>query len=171
MLRSTLVLLALTVAAVASAEEPKVTPLPSGWHGTWAGQMTVTGAADKTTEVPVVLRIEAIRGTDDLAWVMTYGDGEKKQVKDYKLVPVAGKPGRFRIDEQNGIVLDARLVNGVLYSQFEVGGRVLTARYGLGDDRIKFEVTSAKPAAEKTGDGKVLGYGVEAVQSAVLKKK
>jgi hypothetical protein len=149
----------------------KPAPLPADWHGTWTGKLVITSPADLTTEVPVALAVEPIRGTDEVTWAVTYGEGGKKVEKGYKLVPVAGKPGRFRIDERNGIVLDARLVGGVLYSHFEVGGNWLTARYELRDGAIRFEVTSAKPAAEKTGDGKVQGYPVESVQAAELKRK
>lgn len=153
------------------ADDTKTTPLPAGWHGTWVGTLVVTGSSDKVSEVGVVLKVEPIKGTDEVTWVVTYGEGEKKLVKDYKLVPAAGKPGRFRIDERNGIVLDARLVNGVLDSHFEVGDSWLTTRYELRDGAMRFEVTSAKPAVEKTGDGKVQGYAVETVQAAELKKK
>ena len=156
--------------SIAPADDKK-TPLPAEWHGTWVGKMTATNSADKATEVAITLKIEPIKDGDAVAWVVTYGEADKKLVKDYKLLPVAGKAGRFRIDEQNGVVLDARLVGGVLYSHFEVGGSWLTARYELRDGAMRFEVTSAKPAAETTGGGQVQGHTVEAVQTAELKKK
>lgn len=152
------------------AADPKPASLPADWHGEWAGTLVMTSQNDTKTDAPIKLNIEPITGSDDLTWKLTYGSGDKQQVKDYKLVPTK-TAGRFRIDEQNGIVLDARLAGGVLYSQFEVGGSWLTARYELRDGRLRFEVTSAKPAAEKTGDGKVQRYDVGAVQTADLTKK
>jgi hypothetical protein len=145
--------------------------LPAAWHGSWAGKLAIAGPADMPSEVPVVLKIEPIKGTREVTWAITYGEGDKEMVRDYKLVPAGNKPGRFRIDERNGTFLDARLVNGVIYSQFEVGGALLTARYELRDDSLRFEVTSSKPAAEKTANGKVQGYVVEVIQAAELKKK
>ena len=155
---------------VVADKEKDAAALPAAWHGTWAGTMVITPAAGKPTDVPLVFKVGPLKGTPDLAWVMTYGGGEKAVVKDYKLVPADGKPGRFRIDEGNGVALDARLAGGVLYSQFEVGGNLLTARYELRGDVLRFEVTSAKPA-EKTGRGQVQGYAVEVVQAAELRKK
>ena len=132
--------------------------------------MIVTSAADKRSEVLLVFKVEPIKGTNAVTWAMTYGEGDKKVVKDYKLVPVEDKLGRFRIDERNAVALDARLVNGAIYSQFEVGGYSLTARYELRGDTLRFEVTSSKRAAKKTG-GDIQGYEVEVVQSAELRKK
>jgi hypothetical protein len=77
---------------------------------------------------------------------------------------------RFRIDEQNGILLDARLVDGVLYSHFEVGGNWLTSRNELRDGVMRFEVTSAKHTADKTGGAKVQGFDVGGVQTAEMKR-
>ncbi len=152
------------------AADPKPAALPADWHGEWAGTLAMTSQNDTKTDVAVRLKIEPIRGSDDLTWKLTYGTGDKQVVKDYKLVPTTA-PGRFRIDEQNGIVLDARLVGGVLYSQFEVGGNWLTARYELRDGKLRFEVTSAKPAKDKTGGNKVQGYDIGGVQTAELTKK
>lgn len=146
-------------------------PLPAEWHGTWTGTMAITNPADKRTEVPVEMEIGPTKDGKGITWKTTYGDGDKKVVKDYVLVPDAEKPGRFIIDEKNGIGLAARLVDGVMYSTFEVGGAVLTARYELREKGLQFEITSAKPAKEKTGDGKVQDYPVDMVQVVELKRK
>lgn len=169
-MRRSVVLASLLFVTTVVAED-KSAALPAKWHGTWAGKMTLTGAGDKANEVALTLKIDPIKDTRDITWVLTYGDGEKAVVKDYKLVPHGDKAGRFRIDERNGVELDARLVGGVLYSHFEVGGSWLTARYELREDVLRVEVTSAKPAAEKTGKGKVQGYTVEAVQAAELRRR
>lgn len=159
---------ALFAALALSADKPA---LPAEWHGTWAGTMVITSAADKRTEVPVVMEIGPAKDGKGFTWKTTYGDGDKKVVKDYLLLPDAERPGRFTVDEQNGIGLAARLVDGVMYSTFEVGGAVLTARYELREKGLRFEITSARPAKEKTGDGKVQDYPVDVVQAAELRKK
>ena len=152
-------------------DEPQpATGLPPAWQGTWKGTMVIHGPAGQRSDVPLVFRVAPLPGSTALTWVMTYGTGEKTMVKDYKLVPVPGKPGRFQIDEKNGITLDARLADQVLYSQFGVGKALLTARYELRGDTLWFEVTSAQPAPTKTG-GQVQGYIVDVVQAAALKKQ
>jgi hypothetical protein len=154
---------------VGGGQQP-TSPLPPEWHGTWTGTMVNTTVADKRSEVPLTLKIEPIKDTREVTWVITFGKGGKGQVRDYKLVPAGDKPGRFRIDERNGTALDARLVNGVIYSHFKVGDSALTARYELRGDTLRYEVTSAKPVPEKSGKGNIQGYTVEVVQTAELKK-
>lgn len=153
---------------VADANTPA---LPKDWHGTWAGQMVSTGRDGKAAKVAITLKVEPIKGTRGVTWVVTYGEGAKALVKDYKLLPDGDKPGRFRLDEGGGVALNTRLVGGVLYSHFETAGAVLTGRYELRDGALRFEVTSARPAAEKGGKAKVRPYDVDVVQTAVLKKK
>jgi hypothetical protein len=154
-------------AAFAAADDPPA--LPASWHGDWRGTLAITGANGKATEVPMALKIEPLAGARELKWAITYGAGAKAQVRDYKLVPDGDKPGRFKIDERNGIVLSARLAGTTLYSTFEVEGALLTARYELRGDALLFEITSNKKA-EKTGDGKVQDYATEVVQRAELNK-
>lgn len=162
------VFLLMTLLATAAAEKP---PLPTDWHGTWTGTMVIHGNA-KPTEVDMELAIAPIERSDELTWRVIYGTGAKKSVRDYKLVPDEKTSGRFRIDEQNGIVLSARLVGAVLFSEFDVNGSWLTARYELRDGGMRLEITSASKEAKKTGPQEsVQGYRVETVQIAELKKK
>jgi hypothetical protein len=168
-LRALIVALIHCTVMVAGGEQQSM-PLPSAWHGTWTGKMVTTTATDKPSEIMVKLKIEPIKGTRDVTWTTTYVDGDKTQIRDYKLVPDGDKPGRFRIDERNGVFLDARLVNGVIYSQFKVGGSVLTARYELRGDMLRLEMTSAKPADDKSAKVAIQALGVDVVQTAELKK-
>lgn len=157
----------LLCAACAAADDRPA--LPAGWHGDWRGTLVIDGPGDKPTEVPMGLKIEPIAGTREFTWVVTYGAGAKAQVRDYKLVPDGGAPGRFKLDERNGIVLSERLVGSVLHGAFEVGGAVLTSRVELRGDVLLYEITSCKPA-EKAGAGKVRDYATATVQRAELKK-
>jgi hypothetical protein len=164
MLRLSLAFLLLLPSLLLAADKPV---LPAAWHGEWKGELVIFAPDGKTTTVPLTLVVAPVDKSDALTWKATYGDGAKAVVKDYKLVP-GDKPGRVRIDEGNGIVLDARLDGGVLLSVFEVGGAVLTSRDELRDGKLRREVTSAKKGA-KTGGG-VQGYDVVAVQRAELSK-
>lgn len=145
--------------------------LPANWHGTWAGPMALHGVAGKPGSVPVVLTIRPDGDKGGVTWLVVYGEGKGEVRKDYRLDHDPKRPGRYRLDERNGIVLDARLVGDVLYSQFEVEGRSFTARYERAGGAIRMEITAAKPEKDATGGGAVRGLEVTEVQAAELRRR
>ena len=115
-------------------------PLPD-WHGEWAGTLVVPRADGKPIEVPMTLKIQPIDG-GRLSWTIVRGEGEKKQTLQYELVPVAGQPDRFEIDEKNGIRLPARLAEGRLVMLYKVGGTLMHVRYERAGETIRFDLTA-----------------------------
>jgi hypothetical protein len=168
MLRALIVITVAWSSAIAAG----TATLPIAWHGSWSGTLKM-GDGDTAKEVPLKLVIEPIKDSSRIRWQITYGEGDRKSVRDYELVPDAKNPHVFALDEKNGITLAMTLLNGVLYSQFDVGGRVLAGRYELRDSKVYYEITSSDKATETGGQGnvpKVLVYPVINVQSAVLSK-
>ena len=51
-------------------------------------------------------------------WIITYGEGEAADKREYLLTPVPPPRGLYAIDEQNSIVPDAIYIGGQLYSRF-----------------------------------------------------
>lgn len=82
--------------------------LPPAWLGTWQGTMQLHPPSGKPGQVEVTLTIEPIAASWEWTWKVSYGKKGEALIKDYKLVPVSGKPGLFKMDEKNGILLDAR---------------------------------------------------------------
>jgi hypothetical protein len=157
--------------SVFAAEDKQVSLLPAEWHGIWSGKLLITDSKGKTSETKIVFKIEPMADTRNLIWRITTGEGETSSVKNCMLASVGEKAGFFRLDEGD-IGLDVRLVNGVICSQSEFGGRLQTVRYELRGDVLRYEVTWSKPAPKKTGGGgNVQGYAVETVQAAELKKR
>jgi hypothetical protein len=146
-MRCAMMLLFLAASAV-SAGEPA--PLPDLWLGDWKGTLLWSKAKGPDGEIPMELQIRPIKDSRDCTWRIIYGVGDKRQVRDYVLQPVAKKPGYFVIDEKNGVLLDCRLVGQTIYTQFEVAGSLLTTRYERRGDGLHVEITSStrNPAAE-----------------------
>jgi hypothetical protein len=158
-------------ASVFVNEDKPVSPLPAEWHGVWTGKLVITDFEGKTSETKVVLKVEPVPDTRNVKWVTTTGEGEISSTRLCTLAPAGEKPGFFRLDE-GGVGLDVRLVNGVICTQSEFGGRLQTVRYELRGDVLRYEVTWSKPDPKKTGSsGNVQGYAVETVQTAELKKR
>lgn len=164
-----LILAALT--AVQPADPPA---LPAGWVGKWAGTLTITRDADDPREVPMSLEVRPRPEAGRYTWRLVY-DGEKKQTRDYELVAKPGKPGRFEIDEKNGIRLSARLVGTTLYAQFQVGEALIHSRYEQAGDVLRVEMTAyttREPLATKptAGGAEVKSPQCLSVQTAELKR-
>jgi len=166
--RATVSVLALTVLAATPIAQDN--GLLSKWHGTWHGVMNNTIKSGKTMKVPVVFEVLPSKGKADLMWRKTYGEGDKKIVKDYRLVQLPKHKDRFVVDEQNGIKLGMRKVGDVMYGCFAIKKQVYTARYELRKDTLTFEITVAEPSGEQQPHG-VQDYRTTVVQAATLTRK
>jgi hypothetical protein len=109
-------------------------------------------------EVPMGLSVAPLADEPGrLRWALHYGAGAQAQTRDYRLEAVDVAAGRYRIDERNGIVLDARLVDDELVSVFAAGGQTLVVRYRAVPDGLQFALESfaadAAVPAGSAGDG------------------
>ena len=153
-------------------KEPAPT-LPGAWHGVWRGVCTVAGPTRKRLEFPMELHVAPIEGRKAWTWKIVYGQGAKRQVRPYELLPVADTNGHFRVDEKNGIVIDAWLHGGTLYSRFEVGTVSIDARYTLRGTKLDVSLVTTKAAPIATTGGKdgvppVKAFPFVALQSGTL---
>jgi hypothetical protein len=145
-----------------TAQQEPTHRLPEAWHGVWTGRAVLIGPEGERVRFPMSLRIEPL---DDpgaapgaLSWELVYNEGELRQVRGYTIAPVTQAPGRFRIDEGNGIAIEATLfADDILYSSFDVQGSRLTTRHALrGDGTMVMEIVSSRDAqALTTGGGEV----------------
>lgn len=115
-------------------------------------------------------------------WRLIYNVRGEEDLRDYLLKPVKPKQGRWQIDEKNGIVLGARLIDRSLFSQFEVDNQMLLARYSLEGDHIRFEIIGSSLEPNLTGPPPPETPQIEAIpqvnwfevgvfQQAILRKK
>jgi hypothetical protein len=106
-------------------------------------------------------------------WAIRYGT---QPVRDYRLAVLDAAAGKCEIDEGNGIVLPATLIDGELFSLFAVSGSRIEARYRLAGETLHFEIlaSAAEPAGKTGGQGGVPEVGwfpVHALQRAALRKE
>lgn len=143
---------AFTVASITVGPEDPLHP----WLGTWSGTATNHRPDGSSFDFPMTLAIAPIDDAPDrYTWTITYGEGERQQVRPYELVVIDSAVGRYAIDEKNSIVLDTVLLDGALYSQFEIEGVRLTTvnRLGPGPDEMICEIlTTSTEAASITGN-------------------
>lgn len=120
------------------------------------------------------LRIAPTKVPTRYAWTIMYIDGETRQERPYELVIVNPARGMYQIDEKNSIVIDARFVDGALYSAFTVSDALITASYRMHSGKLIAElVTLAAHGPTTTGGEGVPDVGIHAirgVQRAVLSR-
>jgi hypothetical protein len=157
-----------------------MTPAPQdplhAWLGTWSGTATNHRPDGSSFDFPMTLAIAPIDGAPDrYTWTITYGEGERQQIRPYELVMIDGASGLYAIDEKNSIVLNTTMLDGALYSQFEIEGVRLTTvnRLGPGSDQMTCEIltTSVDPASITGNNGSVPTVGLfppRSLQRAVL---
>jgi hypothetical protein len=125
---------------------------PGAYSGSWKGNLHIANPAGASQDVAISLRIDSLkvrasRGTR-YGWVIHYQGQEPRK---YELVVVDAKAGRYQIDEKDGIVLDAVLIENRLVSQFEVEGSLLTSIYTFLPGKILFELFFSSMKTTKTG--------------------
>ena len=174
-------MLLLLAAPLLADDEPKAEPkapaastFPTTWIGAWKGRCDLIRGGKTAMQFPMELHVEPTEGGNH-TWRIVYGEGEKRQVRPYVLQPVEGAADHFRIDEKNGIVLDAFFENDRVSNRFGVGDNVIEATYERQGDEMIVTLTtfSAQPLATTGGTGRippVTSYGLKAVQRGVLRR-
>lgn len=137
--------------------------------GRHRGTMRMQGAQGEQ-RVPMGLDVLPVPGEPAmLTWVLRYGAGEEAQVRDYRLLVDDAATGRCRIDEQNGIVLPARLFGDELVSIFVVPGQTLVVRYRAVPGGVDFVLEAFDPAQAVAAGADVRGVAAFSRQQAELR--
>lgn len=112
------------------------------------------------------------------AWTIVYDGEAGRQVRAYELLTRDASEGRYAIDEHNGIVLEARYLEGSLYSWFSIAGSNILVKESLMrapfvDDAIAVEfVTALDRDTQTTGTGgEVRSLVPVSVQRAMLQRQ
>ncbi len=157
---------------------PESPPFPFTWIGKWAGDLNIYGPAGLLQSVPMSLTILPLEnGT--YTWNIQYGP-DSAGLRPYLLEPVAPEQGRYRVNENNGILLNEQLLGGKLYSLFSVEGSLLLSTVEKVGDKLVYEIIAAgDEPGSTTGGGTHEGEPIPAVgvynvvvrQAAILKRE
>jgi hypothetical protein len=125
-----------------AAPEPSATRsaarFPEDWRGRWVGHLD-QHTKGGSTRVGLALTIEPIADSREWIWRLEY---EGQPVRDYRLIPSQDGADRWRIDERNGIVIDAFLVDGALLCRFSVAKVEVQIEYRLGPDGVAIAIAT-----------------------------
>jgi hypothetical protein len=147
--------------AAAAPAAPQAAPaaFPSAWTGHWRGAARVV----TPERPPLEFTMELIIGpTEDPArwnWTIVYDGAAGRQERKYQLLVIDAAKGQYAIDEQQGIVLQAQLLEGTLHSFFVVQGVQLSTserlvNAGTPDEAILVEMVTSRVDRFETSGGK-----------------
>jgi len=149
---------------------------PEEWYGKWKGKLEILkeGAPD-VQDVDMELHISKTASKDTINFVIIYKSGTINQERKYNLIVYNAERGLFKLDENNGIILDMNYFGTGLYSTFEVQGILITSAYVLSEGAIHFSVVSSNfmsPNESKSPEDNMLvkSFPVYALQKSILKK-
>ena len=143
-------LLALTGCGFEAARaQSRPASFPQSWYGTWKGEIVVLPYEGEIQRLPMKLMVGP---KDDGVWKFAIQYGSQP-TRNYELVAVKPKQGRYQIDEKNSIVLPAWYTDGELVSLFSLSGQLLTTHYQRVGDEIRFSVLVTKTAPTRLTGG------------------
>lgn len=149
---------------------------PDDYFGIYKGTLEIE-AENGIREIPMELHLKPTDTIGKYHYTLIYGEGDMRQERKYTLRDEDPEKGRFTVDENNGIVLDDKLMGNKLYSLFEVQGNLLTTFITFHQDHLVFEITFANKEnrrvsqAENEEKTEVISYPISTVQRGILKKQ
>lgn len=170
----------LTKADEANLSEKTEISFPESAVGYWEGEISIFQEKGLAQKVPMALDIFEIGESKVWAWHIIYNPGKEEDKRKYLLIEVDKEKGHYQIDEDNGIVLDAYLLDNKLISSFSVSNSTLQTINTFFEDQMVFEVIAGpQKSINTTGNMKVVeeeipavdSYKVSTYQRASLNKK
>jgi hypothetical protein len=147
-------------------------------RGRWVGdcEILVPGQEEPVLTVEMERITEPTGTPGEYTWTIIYRGPDFEQVRPYTILADPATPGRYVVDEHNGILLPSYLVNGnILVSEFEVQGIRLMTREVFNGKKYDFEITTLPTTPELSsdlGDGFVVdSFRVATMQKCKLRRQ
>ena len=166
----------LLISAVAFGQDQSADSVvfPDDFFGRYTGKLTIDNGSN-VQEIDMTFELSATDQEDVYNYVLGY---QGQPARQYLLKTVNAEKGVYQVDDQNDIILDARLSGWTLTSIFEVQGNLITTREEFfTDGRMIFEITMVQTAAPVLTGGtsddipEVKSYPIRVVQKAFLTRR
>ncbi|APY01413.1 hypothetical protein [Lacinutrix venerupis] len=165
-------ILFLIISFSAEAQEKN---FPEDYFGIYKGDLHITNAKGKQS-IGMEFHLTATDSAEIYNYKIVYIFNGERNDRNYTLKTVDKDKGEYIIDENNGIILGAKLVDNVLYNVFEVQGNLLMTTEAFYNDYMTFEIVfSGKDSKTTTkateDDTEVISYPITVTQKARLLKQ
>lgn len=166
-----LVLIICNLLSSPAIAQKKAGSFPNDFLGIYSGQLEINNPDQETLTIPMEFHLLKTDTTDRYAYKLIYNG----QPRNYTLIVDDLASGKVIIDENNGIILPAKLAGHVLHSTFEVENNLLSSRLAFYQDHVEFEIlfsdTTQKTRTGENTEYEIYGYPITTTQSALLIRK
>jgi len=139
------------IAAASGAAQARADGLES-WEGLWRGECQIAPSG----RIGMEIQIQRMPG-GNFRWLMVYRTPRGDEVRDYRVS--ANGPGRYVLDERNGILIDMFYRDDVLYDAFRIRQGAAPRTFGRHERRGRTMLVEMIPHDERpsrtTGGGSV----------------
>ncbi len=149
---------------------------PDDFFGIYKGTLNIASSRGPST-YPMEFHLLPTDSIGKYHYILIYGDGDMRQERKYTLLTKDAAKGEYVVDENNGIVLDDKVIGNRMYSLFEVQGTILTTFITFEENHMDFEIVATQRENSKTTFAEneekteVISYPVSTIQRAVLIKQ
>ena len=163
------------ISNISIAQEHTDKIFPDSYIGKYKGELTIH-SDNGQQNIPMEFYLLATDSVGKYDYTIIYGAGENKQTRSYTLKEKHASPGDYILDENNGIFLDARVVENRIYFLFEVMGSLLTTFITFEMDYMVFEIVASQTKKKSITGGlsedipEVISFPISVVQRARLQK-
>ena len=149
---------------------------PDSYLGKYRGDLLISSGKDHQ-KVQMEFHLLETDSLGKYDYTIIYGSDKNRQTRRYTLIEKIKSTGNYILDENNGILLEAKVLFDKMFFIFEINGSLLTTYISFGDDHLIFEVVAAQTESKLISGGlsdeipEVFSYPVGVVQSAILFKE
>lgn len=163
------------VCFLASAQNDSL-QFPQDFYGIYKGDLNINNSNGKQT-IGMEFHFNPTDSIGKYQYMLVYIMNGERQERKYNLITKDASKGEYIVDENNGILLDAKLVDNTIYSMFEVQNNIITTTERFYKDAMDFEITFTDTkqkvisGTEDENPIEVVSYPIGGIQKAHLSKQ
>ena len=113
------IVLFICISKIAIAQETNDINFPEDFFGIYTGTLNITSERG-SQQIPMEFHLNKTDSIGKYKYVLVYGENEKRQERNYFLIEKDAEKGNYVVDEDNGIVLNAKVLENKLYCLHKV---------------------------------------------------
>lgn len=158
------------------SQESTTPSFPDSYFGNYIGDLVIN-TNKGIQNYPMEFHLQPTDSSGIYDYIIVYGKGEQRQERNYTLKEKNAQKGLYTLDENNGILLDSKVIENKIYFLFEVSDSLLTTFITFNKNDLVFEIIATNTNQKMVSGGQdedtpeVFSYPISVVQRALLIKQ